>query len=165
VLKLFSGLRTEEAFGMHWEELRFKSKAVIIEAKLAKLRQRRVPPILPNLAKWLRPFQGLTGPIILGYSTPQAVQKAVARECQKAKVILERNTFRNCYISYRVAVPVPSAIVAAEAGTSVRMIESNYKELATKGEAKQWFSIVPSKSQIAELKRFAKELRQRQKKK
>ena len=55
VLKLFSGLRTEEAYGMHWEELRFGSRAVIIEAKLVKLRPRRVPPILPNLAKWLRP--------------------------------------------------------------------------------------------------------------
>ena len=35
-LKLFSGLRTEEAFGLQWDELRFKSQAVIIEAKLAK---------------------------------------------------------------------------------------------------------------------------------
>lgn len=161
-LKLFSGLRTEEAFGLHWDELRFKSQAVIIEAKLAKLRQRRVPPILPNLAKWLKPFQGLTGPINPEYSSPQAVQKAVARQCRKVNVVLRRNTFRNCYISYRVAVPISAAIVAAETGTSARMIESNYKELATKKEAKQWFSIVPSKSQIAELKRFANALRRRQ---
>ncbi len=67
LLKLFSGLRTEEAFGMTWEEFRFKSKAVIIEAKLAKMRQRRVPPILPNLALWLKPFEGLKGPIVCGY--------------------------------------------------------------------------------------------------
>ena len=93
VLKLFSGLRTEEAFGMPWDELRFKSKAVIIQAKFAKLRQRRVPPILPNLALWLRPFEGLKGPIVRGYSSPQAVHKAVARALREANVKLGRNTF------------------------------------------------------------------------
>jgi len=33
---------------------------------------------------------------------------------------------------------VPAGIVADEAGTSKRMIEANYKALATEGEAKQW---------------------------
>jgi integrase len=159
VIKLFSGLRTEEAFGMKWEEFRFKSKAVIIEAKLAKMRQRRVPPILPNLALWLKPFEGLKGPIVRGYSSPQAVHKAVARELLGAKVTLGRNTFRNCYISYRAAQPKPYGEVAAETGTSVRMINSNYKELATKDEAKSWFSINPSKAQLAKLQEYADSLK------
>ena len=155
VLKLFSGLRTEEAFGMTWEEFRFKSKAVIIEAKLAKLRQRRVPPILPNLALWLKPFEGLEGRIVRGYSSPQAVHKAVARDLLAAQVKLGRNTFRNCYVSYRVALPMPASTVAAETGTSARMIESNYKELATKDEAKRWFSIKPTTAQLDKLREYA----------
>jgi len=159
VIKLFSGLRTEEAFGLTWDELRFKSQAVIIEAKLAKLRQRRVPPILPNLVKWLKPFEGLKGPIVRGYSSPQAVHKAVASNLRTAGVKLGRNTFRNCYISYRLAQPTPATIVAAEAGTSVRMIESNYKELATAGEAKSWFSIDPTAAQLATLKEYADSLK------
>ena len=158
VLKLFSGLRTEEAFGMTWEEFRFKSKAVIIEAKLAKLRQRRVPPILPNLALWLKPFEGLKGRIVRDYWGPQAVHKAVARDLLKAKVKLGRNTFRNCYISYRVAQPMPASTVAAETGTSARMIESNYKELATQDEAKSWFSINPTKAQLTKLREYADSL-------
>ena len=159
VLKLFSGLRTEEAFGLKWEDLRFKSDSVIIEAKLAKLRQRRVPPILPNLMKWLAPFQGLKGIINGRYSTPQGLHKAVVREAEEAKVILKRNTFRNCYISYRVAEPNPSPVVAEETGTSTRMIKSNYLELATKADAKKWFSIHPSKAQISQLKAFAVKLK------
>jgi integrase len=153
-------LRTEEAYGLRWDELRFKSNAVIIEAKLAKLRQRRVPPILPNLARWLRPFQNLKGPINPGYSSPNSVQKAVAREARKVGVTLGRNTFRNSYISYRVAEPTDSFIVAAEAGTSKRMIDSNYKELATKDEAKEWFRVYPNMKQIAELKAFAEQIKQ-----
>lgn len=163
VLKIFSGLRTEEAFRLCWEDLRFGSKAVVIEAKLTKLKQRRVPPILPNLAKWLRPFRGLSGRINPGYSSPQAVHKAVAKEARKkAGVILRHNVFRNCYVSYRVAQPQLPAIVAEEAGTSVRMVKSNYLELATKPEAKQWFSINPSKSKIAEMKAFVKKRKRRQ---
>ena len=156
VLKMFSGLRTEEAFALTWEDLRFESKAVIIEARVAKLRQRRVPPILPNLAKWLSPFRGLTGPINPDYPSAEGVQRAVMRQSAKIGVTLRRNTFRNCYISYRVAQPTSPAFVAVEAGTSPRMIESNYKELATREEARRWFSICPGRSQLLELRKWAK---------
>jgi integrase len=159
VLKLFSGLRTEEAFGLNWEDLRFESNAVIIEARLAKLRQRRVPPILPNLAQWLSPFRGLSGAINPDYSSPQGVQKAVIRESGRMGVALRRNTFRNCYISYRVAQPTSPAIVAVEAGTSPRMIEANYKELATREEARRWFAICPKRTQVMELRKWAKNAR------
>jgi integrase len=159
VLKLFSGLRTEEAFGFHWEQLRFNSGAVIIEARQAKLNQRRVPPILPNLAKWLRPFRGLSGSINPGYSSPQAVHKAVAEQARKIGVVFKRNTFRNCYISYRVAQPNLPAVVAEEAGNSARTIKSNYLELATKAEAKMWFSICPAKAQLAKLRKYSDSLK------
>jgi integrase len=158
VLKLFSGMRTEEAYALHWEHLRFHSRALIIEAELAKLRQRRVPPIFPNLAEWLRPFQGLKGPINPDYSSPHAVQEAVRKNARRADVVLKRNTFRNCYISYRVAQPTLPAVVAEEAGTSVRMVKANYMELATKEEAEAWFSIMPSKKQTADIERFVKEI-------
>lgn len=159
VLKLFSGLRTEEAFAVHWEQLRFSSGAVIIEAKQAKLNQRRVPPILPNVAKWLRPFCGLSGPINPEYSSPQAVQKAVANQARKIGVAFKRNTFRNCYISYRVAQPNLPAVVAEEAGNSARIIKSNYLELATKSEAKMWFSICPSRPLLTKLKEYSNSLK------
>jgi len=159
VMKLFSGLRTEEAFSFHWEQLRFSSRAVIIEAKQAKLNQRRVPPILPNLAKWLQPFRGLSGSINPGYSSPQAVQKAVAEQARKIGVTFKRNTFRNCYISYRVAQPNQPGIVAEEAGNSARTIKADYLELATKSEAKRWFAICPAKTQLAKLKEYADSLK------
>jgi len=76
-------------------------------------------------------------------------------------VILKRNTFRNCYVSYRVAQPTLPADVAEEAGTSVRMVRANYMELATKEEAEAWFSIKPSKKQIADIERFVKETQPR----
>ena len=161
-LKLFSGLRTEEAFKLRWEHLKFASGAVVIGAGLTKLRQRRAPPILPNLAKWLAPFEGLSGSIHFNHhQKPQGLQQAVAKRgaAKKVGVILHRNTFRNCYISYRVAQPTLPAIVAEEAGNSVRTIKSNYLELATKDEAAQWFAIEPTKEQLAELEAYVAEIK------
>lgn len=158
VIKLFSGMRTEEAYALHWENFRFSSGKVVVDAKSAKLRIRRVPPVFSNLAEWLRPFQGLKGPINPNYSSPHALQEAVRKNARKVNVILRRNTFRNCYVSYRVAQPTLPAVVAEEAGTSVRMVKANYMELATEEDAKMWFSIKPSSKQIADIESFVKEI-------
>lgn len=154
VLKLFAGLRTEEAYKISWDELKMDAEAVVVEAKHSKLGQRRTTPLLPNAAKWLLPFQELKGRINPEYSTSQALFKAVNHAFAKAGIALKRNTFRNSYISYRLAQPTASGIVADEAGTSRRMIEQNYKALATKSQAAQWFSIEPSESKLVELKKF-----------
>lgn len=159
VLKAFCGLRTEENHPLRWEYLRLESKAIVIRAELAKLSQRRAPPILPNLAKWQAPFQGLTGPINPDYRTPHTLHQAIQRQAGRAGVELKRNTFRNCYISYRVAQPYPVALVAQETGTSAKMIESNDKELVTAEEAARWFAIVPSPKQLKALRQYAEEMR------
>ena len=160
VLKDFQGLRTEEAHALHWEDLRFGPRALVVEAEISKLGQRRVLPLHPNSIKWLRPFRHLRGPINPGYKSSQSLYKAVKRQFAKAGVVLKRNTFRNSYISYRLAQPTPSGIVADEAGTSKRMIEANYKELATKKEGKCWFSISPNPSTLRRLIAYAKSLAQ-----
>jgi integrase len=164
-IKLFSGMRTKEAFLLQWEDLRFDSDAVmVVEAENSKVNLRRVPRILPNLVKWLKPFQGLTGPINPEYSNEGALQAAVIHCAQKAGVNLPRNTFRHCYISYRVAQPTVPGIVAEETGTSAAKIKSNYQALATKNEATQWFSIAPNDTQVSKFKKHAKELKKNQKK-
>jgi len=164
-IKLFSGMRSKEAFLLQWEDLRFESEAVIVlEAENAKLNLRRVPQIFPNLAKWLSPFQGLTGPINPDYANEGALAAAVIHSARKAGVRFPRNTFRHCYISYRVAEPAPPGIVAEESGTSVAKIKSNYQALATKIEAGQWFAIVPDALQVAKYKNYAQELIESKKK-
>lgn len=164
-IKLFSGMRTKEAFLLRWEDLRFDSGAVmVVEAENSKVNLRRVPQILPNLAKWLRPFQGLTGPINPDYSSEGGLQASVIHCARKAGVKFPRNTFRHCYISYRVAQPTVLGIVAEETGTSAAKIKSNYQALATKNEAAQWFAIAPSKSQVVEFTKHAKELKKNQRK-
>lgn len=159
VLKLFGGVRTEEGYAISWEEIRTKVATLVVEAEISKLRQRRAPPLQKNALQWLLPFAGLTGPVNPGYSSSQALYKAMKREFAEAGVVLRRNTFRNCYISYRLAQPTDSGIVADEAGTSKRMVESNYKALATQQEAQDWFSIAPSARKLEELQKYVAELK------
>lgn len=108
------------------------------------------------MVKTVRGFKGANCLRLWG---SQAVQKAVARDFQMTNVKLGRNTFRNCYSSYRVAQPTPSIDVAEETGTSKRMIDSNYNELATSDEAKLWFSINPTDAPLAKLRNYADSLK------
>jgi integrase len=163
-IKLFSGVRTKEGHLLHWEDLRLNSGEVLqVDAEKSKVNFRRVPKIPDNLRQWLKPFTGLTGPVNPDYSNEGALQAAVIRCARKAGIRFPRNTFRHCFISYRLALPTEPGIVAEEAGTSIAKIKSNYQALATEKEAAQWFSITPTKAQASNLQTFAKELKRQQK--
>ena len=61
----------------------------------------------------------------------------------------KRNALRHSYISYRLAIVPDTARIALECGNSPGVIFTNYRELTTPEQAKEWFSIVPAdKSRI-----------------
>ena len=62
-----------------------------------------------------------------------------------AGVKWKHNGLRHSFISYRVAVVQDVGKVALEAGNSPQMIFKHYRELVTPDEAKDWFSIMPTK--------------------
>jgi hypothetical protein len=55
---------------------------------------------------------------------------------------------RHSYISYRIAEVKSAEQVALEAGNSPAIIFKHYRELATEGEAREWFSILPVAGQF-----------------
>lgn len=102
-IKAFSGVRTEEIAEMEWEHIGFKRGYIILPKAITKKKRRRIIPILPNLAKWLAPFEGLTGRICYRWATPQTVFQAMDRHANRSGIKAGGNRFRNSYISYRVA--------------------------------------------------------------
>jgi len=157
-IKAFAGLRTEEVFELTWEAVKFSQDCIAIDADIAKLGQRRTVPIAANLSQWLKPFIGLKGRICVRWSSPNKLSQAWTRIAKSAKIPIHKNSLRNSYISYRVALPTPTAIVAQECGNSARMIEQEYKELATPHEGAAWFTIKPTKTKLQELADYAKTL-------
>ncbi len=157
-IKAFAGLRTEEVFEIPWEAVKFNQDCIVIDAEISKLGQRRAVPISKNLRRWLKPFEGLKGKICTRWSSPNKLAQAWTRVARRVNVQVRKNSLRNSYISYRVALPTSCAIVAQECGNSVRMIEQDYKELATPMQGRAWFNISPTPAKLREMAEYVKRL-------
>jgi integrase len=66
-ISLFAGVRHAELQRLDWAQVKRKGMIIEIKAGTAKTASRRVIPILPNLAKWLKPHWKTTGEIC-GYA-------------------------------------------------------------------------------------------------
>jgi integrase len=163
-IKAFSGVRTEEIFYMEWEHIHFrKGKGyIILPRPVTKKKRRRIMPLLPNLRKWIAPFEGLKGPICSRWSTPQSVFQAWDRFAGKLGIRAGSNRFRNSYISYRVAQTSDPEKTALETGNSAKVIMEDYLELATEEDAARWFKIDPSDKRLKALVAHANKLKHAQ---
>lgn len=112
-------------------------------------------PILPNLRKWIAPFEGMKGRICQQWSTPQGVFQAWDRFAAKRSINAGANRFRNSYISYRVAQTSDPKKTALETGNSAEVIMEDYLELTTPEDAARWFKITPSANRLEALAKYA----------
>jgi integrase len=66
-ISAFAGVRHAELQRLDWEHVKRKGRVIEIKAGTAKTASRRVIPIVPNLAKWLKPHWKAAGEIC-GYA-------------------------------------------------------------------------------------------------
>src|SRR4029077_14397649 len=57
----FSGIRAAELMRLEWKDFNFARGHITVAADKAKTATRRLVPILPNLAEYLRPYHHATG--------------------------------------------------------------------------------------------------------
>ena len=115
----------------------------VIELKRSKSKtgQRRLVPILPNLAQWLGPYVQKSGRVwVHGTSHLSHLKQQVAEE---AGIQWKHNALRHSFASYRLAQIQNANQVALETGHTVKVLFTNYRELVTPDEAKSWFEIAP----------------------
>ena len=119
-LGAFAGLRTAELLRLEWQDVDLKRGLINVGASKSKTAKRRLIPIAPNLAEWLRPCAGrLKGESIL---------------LALAGISLTSNK------PGRLLAPQ----LALEMGhTTPRMIFENYREVVTPEEAERYWSIGP----------------------
>jgi len=104
------------------------------------VRVRRLPPILPNLKKWLKPLKKDKGPICDYVNTTKQLLKVA----ETAGVTWKHNGLRHSFISYRVAAIADVPRVADEAGNSPQIIRQHYLKRVTPALARKWFAIQPT---------------------
>lgn len=140
-LAAFAGIRAAEIMRLEWKDFNFARGHITVGADKAKTATRRLVPILPNLAEYLRPYQRATGRLFKSRAEERAI--AFAKKSVDPWPI---NCLRHSYASYRLAVSADAARVALEMGNSPAKLFSNYRELADEHDAKAWFAIAPRRS-------------------
>lgn len=140
-LAAFTGLRAEELNRVQWPDIQVERGFIEVRAENAKTAARRLVPIVPALASWLRPHLTSKNKGRL-FSSPRYAEHFTV---WARKVIGEwpQNAMRHSFISYRLATTQSAAQVALEAGNSAQIIFKHYRELVTPAEAEEWFSIAP----------------------
>ena len=142
----FSGLRLAEIARLDWREVKLSEGVLIVSAGNAKTRARRVVPISPNLAAWLKPHAKPFGPVnpCADDDLGGALGDRFERAARRAKIDWRRNALRHSAISFRVAITKDVAACALEFGNSPAIIFSSYRALATEAEGKAWFAVKPT---------------------
>jgi integrase len=161
---LFAGLRTDEIERIEWEDIKLAEGHIevsVSNAKRTRSRRRRLVPIQPNLAAWLKlkTVNKKKGPIRQANfrrregASRQAAADAFAKQAKKgnkkaaksaAKLAAwPRNVMRHSFVSYRLAATNNAAQTALESGHRENVLFSNYREVVRADAAKEYFAIMP----------------------
>jgi integrase len=137
----FAGLREAEIQRLHWNEINLARGHIEVTAAKAKSARRRIVPILPNLAAWLRPYAGMSGAVVP--ANPRKKLKQVREAAKLARWPV--NGLRHSFASYRLAATGDAPRVSHELGhTSPNMLYSTYRELVLPSEAERYWQIAPA---------------------
>jgi integrase len=137
----FAGVRDAEIKRLDWSEVDLSRGHIEIKGAKAKSARRRIIPMQPNLAAWLRPYSGMNGCIV-----PEGARKKLDRVRKAARLARwPNNGLRHSFASYRLAAIHDAARVAVELGHSTsQMLYSTYRELVLPEEAERYWKIAPA---------------------
>lgn len=142
VLGLFVGLRPAEAERLEWTDIRLNgdTSCVVVAAAASKVRRRRVIPMMPTARAWLALDAATDGRVVSSHST---LRRARREASQKAGVPWSQDVLRHTHASMRIAAGADPFRLATEMGNSPRILLSHYVELATAGDAADFWGILP----------------------
>ena len=142
----FAGLRDAEIKRLDWSEVDLTRGHIEVKAAKAKSARRRIIPIQPNLAEWLRPYAAMKGSVV-----PDGARGKLDRVRKAAGLAnWPQNGLRHSYASYRLAACHDAPRVAGELGhTSPQMLYSTYRELVLPEEAERYWKLVPQSGKPA----------------
>ena len=142
-----------------------------MKAEKSKTDVRRLVPIKPNLAAWLKDYKRKDGPVCPFKNVVNelmdliaAINKALPKGTpEKEKMVWKKNGLRHSYISYRVAECADVARVADESGNSPAIIKANYLRRVKPDAAADWFAIRPSPKRSQKVVSLAAAIRRKAK--
>lgn len=138
---LFAGLRpVRELAGLRWEDVDLPGRRLYVPCGRAKTGRARAVPVSDNLAAWLDavPAERRSGPVA-------PFSRAAFRRCVAAAGIAwTPDVMRHTRVSYRLALGIDSATVAAEGGHSADVMRRHYANLRIPpADVASFWGIVP----------------------
>ena len=133
-IRYFAGVRTAEAHRLREVNILEAQGYLEIPAAAAKTRRRRLVKIQPVLASWLA-LGGTLRPM-----RPDTVRAVIKR----SGVHWPANVTRHSFCSYHLAEFESASKTALEAGHSEAMLFAHYRELVTKEQAGQFWTLTPA---------------------
>lgn len=159
----FAGLRTEELSNrkedrrrrLHWEDINWKQRHIIVRAEVAKNGVKRLVPMPENLQAWLAPWRETTGPVCALDRPEDETQRLIRAGFlaspeglgpSEAKVVgrWRRNGLRHSYGSYQCALLENYNEVSYRMGNSPAICRSNYHNVQPRAAAEEFFGIMPT---------------------
>jgi integrase len=134
-LGLFAGIRPFEIQRLAWRNVDIDGGHVIIDATVAKTRQRRLVPLNDTAKAWLR----LGGDLPVKNLGPRRTRIAEAAGLEWSHDVL-----RHSAASYMLAHHQDAGKVALWLGNSPSILFRHYRELVTPAQAAQWLAILPA---------------------
>ena len=140
-IQAFAGLRSAEVAKLEWSDVDMDERRIVVAAKKAKTRTRRVIAISDNLYAFLAPLAANEGHVTR--SCHRVEFPKIRDAVKKAGFEWDDNALRHSFVSYRLAQTQDENLTALEAGHSTAMLHKNYKGLVSPKAAKEWWSIMP----------------------
>ncbi len=138
-ISLFAGLRAAEIARLDWREVRMDRGFIEVTAAKSKTRTRRLVEIMPNLTEWLAPLVQETGPVWPADAARYRLRPVMRAYGGRPP----RNAARHSFVSYHLALFEDVAKTELQAGHDRAVLFGHYRELVTREDAEEWFTIVP----------------------
>ena len=134
-----AGLRTEEISKIEWSHIWRREGLITLEYHVGKGRCKRLVTIQPSLSSLLAPFRSSEGKVFP--KSEPLYHREFNSVCKAAGVERIPNGLRHAFITYHFALFEDEKATTREAGNSPHVMHTDYKGLATKSEAEDWFNV------------------------
>jgi integrase len=138
-----------------WSDVKFDEQRVIVPKHKGKNQSRYQVSLSENALEWLRPHVKESGSLLVpatsinragasfGSPSPTATRNLIRVAAVRAGVTIPDNAGRHTFITMHVGFHQNIGTTALEANNSPDVIESNYLDIARKGDPEKYWRIIP----------------------
>jgi integrase len=141
-LQFFGGLRPGEAAGLDWSKIDLGEKTLTIDARTSKKRRRRIITLNDTLTAWLARYVKVAGRV--GRATKEQTNFSLRKVQKAARVAWIQDGPRHTFATMFYATTPDAVALAAAMGNTSGVVFDNYRGLAKKKDAEQFWQIAPA---------------------